>query len=246
MSGTTTADALGGLSRIYDGVLSIAADVPFPLLEMSVFDTIEEFCRRSCIWRQTLQWTMAPGVSIYDLNPIDDAARVVWIWRVTGLRLFRLSPPSLIIDYGTTTKTRSGTVLAVIKPARLNEYGMPSFIVDEWSEALRDGTLMRLFLMPNKPWSNIKLAQYHGQRFRSAMFMAKDTVRRQGDILQPGFPYFAHGAQRSSGIFVGAGDGTSDQSLANSPIPINDGEADVDDGLFSDPPAFGDLDGGTF
>src|SRR4029077_17323829 len=98
---------------------------------------------------------------------------------------YRIQSPVMLVDMGDTTLLRTGTALVVCKPYALSEYGIPSLLVDEWSEGLRDGALWRLFATPSKPWTDAKLGQFYGQRFRSAIFLAKETARQLGDLPQP-------------------------------------------------------------
>lgn len=246
----STATSQGGVARLYDAILSQAPGVPFPIVQMALWDAIEEFCRRSCIWRQTLQWVMDPGVVILDLNPVDDGTRAVWVWRVSGLAHYRIQSPVMLVDLGDCTEARSGTALVVCKPYALSEYGIPSLLVDEWSEALRDGALWRLFGTPSKPYTDAKLGQFYGQRFRTAIFLAKETARRLGDLPEPRFPYYARGNQRGTGVWSGGFSVPPNMSVPlfdDSPLPINTGDAaDIDGGDYDDDPSFGDIEGGTF
>jgi hypothetical protein len=253
----STAVSQGGVARLYDAILSQVAAVPLPIVQMALWDAIEEFCRRSCLWRETVQFVMDPGVVILDLNPIDDGTRAIWIWRVTGLERYQVRPPVTLVDLGDYTDERRGTALVVCKPYALSEYGIPSLLADDWSEALRDGALWRLFITPQKPWSDAKLAQYYGNRFRAAIFQAKESVRRAGDIPEPRFPYFALGHQRGTGIWSGGfgtppANGTDQLNgqgplFDNAPLPVNTGDAaDIDGGDFDDDPTYGDIEGGRF
>lgn len=243
----STNDALGGLDRIYTALLSELNGVPMPVLQMSVFDAIEEFCRRSIIWRQTLQFTMAPGIARVDLNPVDDNTLVAWILWVYGPQRWMMRPPALLIDLGDTSTDRRGSCLVACKPARLDTYDVPDFIVSDWGMTIRNGAKGRLLAMPNRPWSDPKAAEFYERRFRGEIFLAKETVRRQGDLPRPGFPYFARGNQGVGG--VGQIGGIAPQEapvLLDSALSYNDGEADVDGNTFDSPVDSNDVGGEVF
>lgn len=63
-------------------------------------------------------------------------------------------------------------------------------------EALTEGTLAKLFAMPDKPWSSTEHATYHHGLYRTALFEAKNAVRDgrgHGAVAAPRwrFPRFA-------------------------------------------------------
>lgn len=245
----STNSAEGGLSRIYDAVLSSVA-APLPVVQMAVFDAIEEFCAKSCVWRQVVTWTMPAHTAFVDLNPVDDLTLVKWIWRVTGFcgNRYRIRQPGMLVDFGDISKARTGAALVVCSPVSLNEFGLPSEIVDQWNRELREGALANLMIMPNKPWSDPKLAEFHGRRFHAGIYTAKETARLTGDLPGLRFPYFGTGSQRGYGTESGfLTDGTGTPDPGTYPIPILDDNADIDGGTFTTPvPGFDDIDGGTY
>jgi hypothetical protein len=63
-------------------------------------------------------------------------------------------------------------------------------------DALTEGTLAKLFAMPDKPWSSTEHATYHHAEYRSALFQAREAIRAgraHGSIEAPRwrFPRFA-------------------------------------------------------
>lgn len=233
-----TQDALGGITRIYDALQAVHAAVPLPVLQMALFDATEEFCTRSCYWRETVAWYMGPRQATVDLNPVDDTTLAAWIFRLSGGLRLRVVPPCVIVDQGDTTVARRGAALVVCKPNRLSPYSLPSLLVDNWSDALRDGATFRLLGMPNKPWSNPQIAMYHGRRFRSQIFLARETVRRSGDLPGPHFPYYARGAQGLSSRSEWRFGPTAGDDFTGFPVP-----ADITIPLAGDEPI---MDGGVF
>ena len=185
----------GGLDRIYDGIEGVLPGVQHSMVQLVLWDAIEEFCTRSTIWRVHVGWSMEAGVASVNLNPIDEVAAAVWVLSVhaPGGR-FRLKPPAQLVDLGPTTMARSGTAKVVAKPRRLAEEVVPSFLVDDWSEALRDGALYRLYTQPFKPYTSPQLAVLHGKKWRYALTLAQVTAKRANDC-PPYFPYFARGQQ---------------------------------------------------
>lgn len=201
MSGTLYPDYLsasGGLDRIYDGIEAVLPGVQHAMVQLVVWDAIEEFCTRSTLWRLTVGWALAPGAVSLNLNPLDDVAQAVWVLELCGLRRHRLRPPAIIVDLGDTRQARSGTARVACKPRRLAEEVVPAFLVDEWSEVLRDGALYRLYCQPFKPYTSPQLAQMHGRKWRAGVALARVMAKEQNNC-PPHFPYFAWGRQPPGG-----------------------------------------------
>lgn len=189
--------ATGGLDRLYDAIESSLPGVQHPVVQSAVWDTIDEFCTRSLVWRETMSWVLPAGMREVDLNPVSATAVVVWVIGVQGISAASVSPPAILIDSGDVSQARSGTARVACKPTRLSDQ-LPSFLVNNWYEALRDGTLARLYEQPAKPYSNMDLARFHGTRFRSGIRLARDAANRYFTNGTSGwrFPYFASGRRR--------------------------------------------------
>jgi hypothetical protein len=185
----------GGLDRIYDGIEAVLPGVQHPMVQLVLWDAIEEFCTRSTAWRLMVGWEMAPGVTTFNLNPLDDVASAVHVLDICGPIRVRLKPPAILVDTGDTSQLRSGTAKVAAKPRRLDEEVVPAFLVNEWSEALRDGALHRLYMQPFKPYTSPQLAGIYGKKFRAAITLALIQAKRATDC-SPHFPYFARGRQR--------------------------------------------------
>lgn len=63
-------------------------------------------------------------------------------------------------------------MLVVLKPLR-TAAGMEETILDEIENTVMDGALHRLYMLPDKNWTNMNLGQYHGQ-----LFVSRITERR--------------------------------------------------------------------
>lgn len=193
MSDAPTTLADGGLDRVFDAIEAILPGVLHPVVQMCVFDALDDFCTRSTIWRRHVLWELPPGETTIAFNPLDDTTGVRWILDVCGLgRRYRIAQPATLVATCTDHETRDGSALVVCKPRKLSA-PFPAWLVDDWSEAIRDGALYRLFTQPSKPYSNAALAQMHGQRYRVALIQAK-VAANHADAPYWRFPYFA--AQR--------------------------------------------------
>lgn len=235
MSGTATTSAWGGLDRIYDNIEVVLPGILHSIVKMALWNAIEEFCYRSTYYRQTVSWGMAAGTQAIDLTVVDDltlATKILW---VRGSRFVQIKPPAVLISRDDFSMARTGTALLLCKPNALTDL-VPSFLIDNWNEALVNGAMGRLLGMPSKPWTDSKLAIYHLQRFRSQIGLAREEARLFGDYDTWKFPYFARGRQVSS--IWGAGD-----PLLTGGVPV-DRDLPMVDGILVD--ADEDIDGGVY
>lgn len=198
MATPATQMAAGGINRIYDAIQAVVPAVTLPIVQMSTWDTIDEFCKISTLWRETMAWTLPAGDREVDLNPVDGNTIAVWVIDIRGLLYASVSPPAIIVDSGDVTLTRTGFARVVCAPSRLST-ALPSMLIDQWFEGLTDGVKMRLFSQPTKPYSSLQLAEVHGKRYRDAMRRARDAASRYYDGGTSGwrFPYFAHGRRKN-------------------------------------------------
>lgn len=247
MSDAVTTMSTGGLDRIYDAVEATIPGVLHSMVQLVVWDSLEEFCSRSTYWRELLEWTMGVGVTQIDLNPIDANMRVQWVLNVCGLgHCYRIKPTSILIDTGPGQITpadtvRTGTAWVICKPSKLSA-DLPAW-VDDWSEGLRDGALYRLYMQPSKPYSDKAAAQFHGKRYRTQIQLARVEAKKLCECDAPRFPYFARGRGQSYGWGGPANCGVGGAGVINvgggggGIIPPNNGP-----GLTISPGVISDLD----
>ena len=212
MSGAATTSGSGGLDRIYDPIEATLPGVQHSVVQMCLFDAVEEFCFRSTYWRQKVSWAMAPGVTWVNLNPVSAQANVASVLSVCTENHMRWSliPPATLLDMTQSNPagqalTRTGTALVSCKPNQLVVGSLPGFLIDDWSEALRDGALFRLHAQMAKPYTDPQRAEFHGRRFRNQISLAREQAHRFRDYPDWAYPYFAHGRRGWAGSGFGCG-----------------------------------------
>ncbi len=92
-----------------------------------------------------------------DLAACNSSADVAW---TTTRATFSVSPAPdagqlLVLD-------------VALKPSQAST-GVLASLWEHYADALVDGALSRIFAMPNQPWTNPGLAQYHGQLYQDAI-----------------------------------------------------------------------------
>jgi hypothetical protein len=187
--------------RLYDNIQTMLPAITLPVIEMELWNTVQEFCIRSTYFRSKIHWEMGPGISTVDFNPFNLDMVVVWVLHVRGLTHWGINPPAVLYDMMPPTNGRSGDALVALRPVRFDvlKLGAIPELFTTWFETMLDGTLARLYAMPAKPWSTPQLAQYHGTRFRQGMGRARDIAERLHSHQQSprrAFPYFAHGRRK--------------------------------------------------
>jgi hypothetical protein len=200
--GTSTAQVLADINRVYDNVQAVLPAVTLPLIEMALWNTIEEFSIRGTYFRAHVNWQMPIGVSSLDFNPFSSAMVVTWVIEQEGLLHYEIIPPAKMVDLYQPNAARNGHATLVLKPASFAVVTQGHFteMFSTWFETMLDGTLFRLYGQPAKPWSSPQLAEYHGRRFRQGMNRARDIAERLHSPQQAPariYPYFASGRRKN-------------------------------------------------
>jgi hypothetical protein len=192
-----------GVERVYDNVLATLPATTQPLIQLALWNAVEEFCIRSLYFREKVYWQMAPGVFQVDFNPFSSTQLVTWVLSQYGLTNFRVVPPAILEDLQVPPlAARTGWAWVVLKPTSFQAVQQQNAFPELWNtwfETMLDGTMFRLTGQPAKPWSSAQLAQYHGQRFRMGLNRARDIAERlHSDQQSPRrtYPYYAHGRRK--------------------------------------------------
>jgi hypothetical protein len=74
-------------------------------------------------------------------------------------------------------------------PARSVCSAIPVIFERYWYEHILDGATARLMGQQDKPYTNPRMAAYHGRRFRNGISEARDMARRQFNTTDSGWQY---------------------------------------------------------
>jgi hypothetical protein len=151
--------------------------------------TAREFFEKTYLWQDDIDAIyLAPNQVEYDLYAhaeVEDVLAVVLENQQLDRTEFRLIPferrdekgqPRLywihsdrtIRVFPTPDKRAVMKVSAVLKPAR-NAPGVEDWIYDTWADALVNGAISRLAIMPGKEWTDAGLAAMHKNMFEQAI-----------------------------------------------------------------------------
>lgn len=175
------------LASFYDLILLEVPGCPYPIVDRSLIEVSRAFCQSSSAWRQSFDdVTLVAGIGSYSLDSPEAQSEVVRVTRIAidGILLWddtdldqfgvgvcepkynRNHPPFTVnpdIDEITLMSdevpTTSGILQMVgaLSPIRAATE-LPTFLLDQYGEAIRLGVLSRLLMMGNQPWSDRQLA----------------------------------------------------------------------------------------
>jgi len=158
-----------------------------------------EFLALTHLWRETLdtQFTVK-GAAEYELSGSAIIESVLWV-SVGGSQLTatdsRFAPPGLLAMEGKPTHywmvndtsvrlfpipdTEYGVSISVaLKPSRAAT-GVDDWVYESWADAIVSGAVHRLAQIPEKDWTDQKLAAEHRGRFERAVANAMARDLRQ-------------------------------------------------------------------
>ena len=177
-----------------------AKEAPVPMLERLMRESARQFFREARVWRTDFGGAISAGSDAYDLTlPTGALAHDIIYAKLkttnTNLEYLRdaakayISPddevnvnsdPTFItlIDNNTfclSPKPRYDDVIdmKIILTIPRTATEIDDQMVEEFEDALIDGCLFRLYEQPNETWSDMKLSQYHLQKYMAGIAKAK-------------------------------------------------------------------------
>lgn len=169
-------------------------------IEYWLREVAREFCQRTRYLRETLAVDLVADLAYYPLTPTDAQTEVIGIKAAEivdgSVPLVPVAPEEVPSEKGQALgywfSTRGEIVLnpipneeevealsvnVILQPTK-DATDISSEITLRWDRALADGALARLFVQPNKDWSNGQLAGYHEEKFERAVVLARVEADR--------------------------------------------------------------------
>ena len=191
-------------------IIPMVQNCPDSLIETNIRSTVIEFCEQTGAYQAELDpVTTVSGIFEYDLEPPTGTAvhQIMWVifngtdlepisttlleqrkpkWRDSAYQgtpeyyvkvsrsLFYLVPvPS-------ATTANSGRLRVQLKPLHTST-SCDADIMDDYREALVNGTLFRLLRMPNREWTDLQAADVYRQLYGAGMVTAERRAT-QSDV----------------------------------------------------------------
>lgn len=176
------------------------AGAPQAMVQAELVRVIDDFCVRSCVWRErfseqditagqqtftlTAVTTNAVTVGVLDayINDLPLRQRALVFTGATTNRplAFTVRPerPAVMLFDAEPEETLTGVldVDAYLAPVDVTE-ALPSLLTDMFFEVIFDGVLAAMYASPDKPYTDTKLAVFHGTRYLSGLNRARVAAK---------------------------------------------------------------------
>jgi hypothetical protein len=80
-------------------------------------------------------------------------------------------------------------VLTLPTGCSIDQDVVPAWMFRYWKDHWLDGVLGKLMMQPDKPYTNLLQAQYHGKRFRTGMAQAREMAKTQFTNAETSFTF---------------------------------------------------------
>lgn len=176
-------------------------------IKLNIFKVLDEFCRETNIWQETIEFDTIDGTDIvYDLVPtLGTILRLIWVRqgdaKAPAFGTMEI-PGELLLPNIFTPATHIFATVS-LAPTDPTQIGTDLPVVADWLwlryfPAFEDGLIAKMAAQPGKPYTSAGLVNFHGQRWRQALGVARaDAIKANvadGQLWR--FPQFA--AQRVS------------------------------------------------
>ena len=187
-----------------------------PAIQQQLDLTVIDFLKQSLLWKEDLgPYDIDVDEASFSLaltGPVRNVAFVHGVWfngtklppmvdrEPRGLWATGLAPTHYMVELPETLYFRPVPttyyvdalyIKASVYPASAND--APAWLGQRYAEQIAAGTLSRMMLQPDKPYTNTKMAMYHSSVFRNGHMSARRAALASFEHgAQPWqFPYFA-------------------------------------------------------
>jgi hypothetical protein len=178
-------------TRLVDTLRVRLPNVKDPVLELEIFNVIDEFCREGFIYTDTVEITLVAGTAVYDLTQAGKTIINISNWSHATLDLTDavFDDDTEIVSLSTVPDLVDATTPLFVEMdfVPLNSVAtadlLPEKYWTQYYQGILDGVLGRMMSHLGKPYSNERMATYHGRRFRKAINQARvdNGQRFRGD-----------------------------------------------------------------
>ncbi len=190
---TTTTDEL---NRLMDNLRIRLPGAVDGALKLELFNTLDDFLKRTNIWKETFDFDTEDGERSYTLY-ITTPCLVVRLLSLknsdgTPYAAGMYEPPIVVLASDPTPGvTLTATVaLSVLDPVdRLGYPHLPDWIIQKYRELIMNGVMSKMMSQSSKPYSSERMAVYHARAFNSAIADARADDSRQNTFNSNQFTF---------------------------------------------------------
>lgn len=210
------------IARLMNNVRSRLTGATDDVLQMELFNTMDDFFKGSNAWQQDIDFAVPgldPAGTIYTITPDGPASidKLLWVFSVptdpNSVRGFSVGASmqipgevTLSLQPSSPITYRATVALTVQDPTtRAGYVTFPAWVLAKYRGPILDGLLGKMFSQPNKPYTNTQLSVFHMRKFNSKVASARVEVTRNNTYRQQAwvFPGFVRGSQRGSSSWGG-------------------------------------------
>jgi len=146
-------------------------------IKYEIFNVLDDYCRDARIWREDVDIAVTTGDQIYTVTPTAGViAGLMWIENSDETAVAGTMSVPGTLDLTNDPATDTYTVTVALAPIAIDADSFP--VVESWIwpkhyQGIIDGVLSKMMAQPSKPFSNERLAIFHGRRFRNAVAAAR-------------------------------------------------------------------------
>lgn len=159
-------------------------------LKLEFFNVLDEFCRTSYVWQESISFSVTTSTATYEISSLDDGTTLslLWVQNADEINVnATMAEPGVVVLAQLPSQSQTLTArvaLTVTDPVRLSGDlegwpKIPEWILEKYFQELLSGLLGRMMAQPAKPYSNQQLAVYHLRRFRNGITTARAESRRE-------------------------------------------------------------------
>lgn len=152
---------------------------PNPTVIRSIRDTIREFCHKTWLWTEVVEYELEKDSSIIFVDMPRQSSIISLLYFVESNMKVEIEDNFIIREKRngvesefSQIETEKGELRAAFKPSRIST-SSPDFIYNDHIEAISFGTKARLLINAQKQWANPQLAIGYNQLFNKKIVEEK-------------------------------------------------------------------------
>ena len=170
-------------------VNTVRARLPSALdgvVRLELQNVLKEFLNESNAYVDELTISVVAGTQSYQIDSFNGAINRLMALADSDNRpvACELVPPTTtspfysvkLRDKPSSATTLTAYIALTPDPSSRPEDSVPDWLISKYREGFEDGVLARMMLQPAKPYSNLKLAEYHGRKYRRAVSQARNEA----------------------------------------------------------------------
>ena len=154
-------------------------------IKLELFAVLNDFFQGTNCWRENIPFAVTPSSQEYEITPysVSTINRLMRVYNANGFAVNALMPipgtVNLAYAPDTDTTLTATVALTVTDPVTREEFPeFPEWVLNKYNTCILDGLLARMMSQAAKPYSNAKMAMFHGKEYTGGVSFAKVETER--------------------------------------------------------------------